>query len=69
MSDESTPAARPAPVPAIEVEPERGRLYWLWRNGTERLRGFARRHRGLFILLVVVRPASSSSCVRPSTRS
>ena len=57
MSDESTPAARPAPVPAIEVEPERGRLYWLWRNGTERLRGFARRHRGLFVLLVVVAAA------------
>src|SRR6185503_13942457 len=54
MSDESTLAARPTPVPAVEVEPERGRLYWLWRNGTERLRGFARRHRGLFVALVVV---------------
>ena len=57
MSDESTPAARTAPVPAVEVEPEHGRLYWLWRNGTERMRGFARRHRGLFVLLVVVAAA------------
>jgi hypothetical protein len=56
MSDETARASRPVAVPADggQPEPDRGRLYWLWRNGTDRLRTFARRHRGAFVALVLV---------------
>jgi hypothetical protein len=55
MADERTRAAPPALEPGMPPgEPERGRLYWLWRNGSDRARAFARRHRARFVLLALL---------------